>query len=159
MSVKYRALHFFITFFERIKKVFLTSRIAILPYQPAISLIINSLDVWQFSILGLYLPYIAIKTTIFKGFRGLLEHFGGQKTESIEQNGILSAQCLVISAFFSLFANEKRGTFEITSRRIARYVLMECQIRPDVVPDTSRRSIKYIPTYFQVHPNASSTTS
>ena len=130
---------------------FFAPRIAILPCCPANSLITRLLWAWQSFVLGLYLPYIAIKTTIFKGFRGLLEHFWVQKTESIEQNGLFSAQCLVISVFFSLFANEIRGTFR-------NYVPTQCQIRPDVVPDTSRRSIKYIPTYSQVHPNAYSST-
>ncbi|HBF06289.1 MAG TPA: hypothetical protein DDW28_09465 [Prevotella sp.] len=69
-----------------------------------------------------YLPYIAIKMTIFKGFSGIF--WGG--TESIEQNGLFSAQCSVISFFFSLFVNEKKELFEITSRRNVRYVLMEC---------------------------------
>ena len=130
---------------------FFAPRIAILPCCPANSLITRLLWAWQSFVLGLYLPYIAIKTTIFKGFRGLLEHFWVQKTESIEQKGLFSAQCLVISVFFSLFANEIRGTFR-------NYVPTQCQIRPDVVPDTSRRSIKYIPTYSQVHPNAYSST-
>ena len=118
---------------------FFAPRIAILPCCQANFLITRLLWAWQSFVLGLYLPYIAIKTTIFKGFRGLLEHFWVQKTESIEQKCLFSAQCLVISVFFSLFANEIRGTFR-------NYVPTQCQIRPDVVPDTSRRSIKYIPT-------------
>ena len=77
---------------------------------------------------------------IFKGFRGLLEEFWGQKAESIEQNGIFSAQCLVISVSFR------------------NYVPTQCYIRRDVVPDASRRSVKYVPTHLQVHPNAISST-
>ena len=99
------------------------------------------------------------KNNDFQGFRGFLEQFWGQKTESIEQNGAFSAQCFVISVFFSLFANDKRGTFQITSRRSIRYVPTQCQIRPDAVPDTSRRIVGIVLTRNQVHPDVSPSTS